>query len=74
MGLGSFSCEAVTLPGIYLQEAPAADLAGPRHDLRYPLPLTQFSPSPATRAQLYILPAVACQGAYGSFTWLVSAD
>lgn len=37
-GLCSFSCEAVTVPGSYPQEAPAADLAGPRQDPRSPFP------------------------------------
>lgn len=70
VGLGSFSCEAVALPGSSPQDAPAADVAGPKHDSHSSLSPAPAAPYPSSKGSL-------CPGSQGSpspCTWFLSAD
>lgn len=58
MGLGSFSCEAVALPGSYPQDTPAADVAGPNMIPIPPFPLPSY-PLPQQQRQTLPWPGPA---------------
>lgn len=70
MRLGSFSCEAVALPGSSPQDIPAADMAGPKHDSHSPLSPHPAPPFPSNKGRL----CPASRGSPGSFKWFFSAD